>query len=163
MNYHKINKHDIANGEGIRVSLFVSGCHRHCEECFNQETWNPKSGQPFTRETLEEILEACKPDYISGLSLLGGEPMEPYNQPVLTYLVSEFKQRYPEKDVWCWTGFTFKELFKNSELLTLVDVLVDGAFIKEKKDLTLKWAGSTNQRVIDVKKSIQEGEIHERR
>ena len=168
MYYGEIKKCDIANGEGVRVSLFVSGCTHHCPGCFNQETWNFSYGKEYTEETEEEILEALSPDYISGLSLLGGEPFEPQNQEVLVRLLRKVKERYPRKDVWCYTGWLFdRELLGESrarcgytdEMLSMIDILVDGRFIERLKDITLVFRGSSNQRVIDVKKSLESGSV----
>ena len=168
MNYGEIKKTDIANGEGVRVSLFVSGCTHHCKGCFNAETWDFCYGKPFNEEVCAEIITALKPDYIKGLSLLGGEPFEPQNQRVLVGLLREVKSLYPQKDVWCYTGYLFdKELLNDSrarcevtdEMLSMIDVLVDGEFKQELKDITLKFRGSSNQRIIDVKKSLQSGEV----
>lgn len=163
MNYGEIKKYDIANGEGVRVSLFVSGCTHHCPGCFNQATWDFDYGQPYTEETEEEILEALAPDYITGLTLLGGEPFEPGNQEVLTGLLKRVRQRYPRKTVWCYTGYLFdRELLTESrarcaytdEMLELIDVLVDGRFVEALKDITLRFRGSSNQRLIDVRASL---------
>lgn len=163
MNYGEIKKYDIANGEGVRVSLFVSGCTHHCPGCFNQATWDFDYGQTYTKETEEEILEALAPDYITGLTLLGGEPFEPRNQEVLTGLLKRVRQRYPQKTVWCYTGYLFdRELLGESrarcaytdEMLELIDVLVDGRFVEDLKDITLRFRGSSNQRLIDVRASL---------
>ena len=168
MYYGEIKKCDIANGEGVRVSLLVSGCTHHCPGCFNQETWNFSYGKEYTEETEEEILEALSPDYISGLSLLGGEPFEPQNQEVLVRLLRKVKERYPRKDVWCYTGWLFdRELLGESrarcgytdEMLSMIDILVDGRFVERLKDITLVFRGSSNQRVIDVKKSLESGSV----
>ena len=168
MNYGEIKKNDIANGEGIRVSLFVSGCTHHCKGCFNQETWNLNYGRPFTRETEEERLQALSRDYIDGLSLLGGEPMERQNQRVLLPFLKRVKELFPCKNIWCYTGYLFdEELQKESrarcectdELLELLDVLVDGRFVEEQKDISLPFRGSANQRIIDVRASLQEGTV----
>ena len=168
MNYGEIKKTDIANGEGVRVSLFVSGCTHHCKGCFNAETWDFNFGKEFTDEVHSEVITALKPDYIKGLSLLGGEPFEPQNQRVLVGLLREVKSLYPKKDVWCYTGYLLdKELLNDSrarcevtdEMLSMIDVLVDGEFKQELKDITLKFRGSSNQRIIDVQKSLQSGEI----
>ncbi len=168
MNYGEIKKYDIANGEGVRVSLFVSGCTHHCPGCFNQDTWNFKYGQAYTKDTEEEILDALKPDYISGLSLLGGEPFEPQNQKTLVGLLEKVKERYPEKTIWCYSGYLFdRELLGESRarceytdnMLSMLDVLVDGEFVEALKDITLVFRGSSNQRVIDVQKSLAAGEI----
>ena len=170
MNYGEIKKCDIANGEGVRVALFVSGCRHHCKGCFNSMTWDFNYGKKFTEETEEEILEALKPNYIDGLSLLGGEPFEPENQEVLVKLLRKVKERYPEKNIWCYSGYLFDaELKKESrarceytdEMLSMLDVLVDGRFEEDKKNITLLFRGSENQRLIDVKKSLKEGQVVE--
>ena len=168
MNYGEIKKYDIANGEGVRVSLFVSGCTHHCPGCYNQETWDFGFGQPYTEETEREILEALAPGYISGLSLLGGEPFEPANQEVLVGLLRKFKERFPKKTVWCYTGYLFdRELLEESrarcrwtdEMLSMIDVLVDGRFVEAKKDITLLFRGSSNQRLINVQESLRKKEV----
>lgn len=169
MNYGTIKKTDISNGAGVRVSLFVSGCTHHCKGCFNPETWNFNYGKPFTKDTEEELLEALSKTYISGLSLLGGEPMEPDNQRVLLPFVKKVKDIYPEKDIWCYTGYDYeKDLLQESrarcesteELLSYIDVLVDGEFVEELKDISLQFRGSSNQRIIDVKASQEAGRIY---
>ncbi len=165
MNYATIKKFDIANGPGVRVSLFVSGCRHHCKNCFNKEAWDFNYGKPLTEEIMDEILDACKPDHITGLSLLGGEPFEKENRAGLIKLVRKFHERYPEKTVWCYTGFVLdEELLKAGEsdtleLLSLIDVLVDGRFVEELKDLALLFRGSSNQRIIDVPKTLRKGEV----
>ncbi len=168
MNYATIKKTDVADGEGVRVSLFVSGCTHHCKGCFNSETWDFDYGQPFSREVAEEIFAACLPDYISGLSLLGGEPFERPNQSELAGLLEEFKRRFPSKTVWCYTGYLFdRDILENMavkwdepmRMLSNIDVLVDGEFVEEKKDLKLRFRGSSNQRIIDVKKSLATGQV----
>lgn len=168
MNYGEIKKCDIANGEGVRVSLFVSGCTHHCPGCFNEDTWDFNYGKVFTQETEEEILEALSSDYVNGLSLLGGEPFEPQNQEVLVRFLRKVKEQYPTKDIWCYSGYLFdKELLKESrarcgctdEMLSMLDVLVDGRFVEALKDITLVFRGSSNQRVIDVKRSLEQGEV----
>lgn len=166
MNYASIKKTDIANGVGVRVSLFVSGCTHHCKECFNPETWNFEYGDPFTKEVEEELLEALKPSHIKGLTLLGGEPLEPVNQRGLIAFLRKVKERFPDKTIWCYTGYTLeRDLWGEEgkahcevtdELLGLLDILVDGEFMIEKKDIRLKFRGSSNQRILDVKKSIEE-------
>lgn len=172
MNYGAIKKYDIANGEGVRVSLFVSGCTHRCKNCFNEEAWDFSFGKPFTRDTQEEILKALAPDYINGLSLLGGEPFERENQRELVKLVRRVKEVYPGKDVWCYTGFTMDvDLLKESrarcevtdELLSMIDVMVDGKFVEELKDISLPFRGSSNQRIIDVKKSLATGQVELRK
>ena len=170
MNYGEIKNFDIANGEGVRVSLFVSGCTHHCKNCFNPETWNFDYGQPFTEETEELILKELAPDYINGLSLLGGEPFEPSNQAVLLPFLRRVKELFPNKTIWCYSGYLFdSELLSESrarcehtdEMLSLIDVLVDGEFVQELYSITLQFRGSSNQRIIDVKKSLQSGKVVE--
>lgn len=169
MNYGEIKKNDIANGEGVRTSLFVSGCRHHCKNCFNEKTWDFAFGKPFTEETAMEIIEACEPYWINGLSLLGGEPFEPENQKVLLPFLILFKEKFPNKDIWCYTGFTIEEIIGSKpsrantdiskEMLVLIDVLVDGRYEESKKDITLKFRGSSNQRIIDVKNTVQNKSI----
>ena len=168
MYYGEIKKCDIANGEGVRVSLFVSGCTHHCPGCFNRDTWDFDYGKEYTQETEDEILEALAPGYINGLSLLGGEPFEPQNQEILVRLLRKVKEQYPEKNIWCYSGYLFdKELLSESrarceytdEMLSMLDVLVDGRFVEALKDIRLVFRGSSNQRVIDVKKSLKTGTI----
>ena len=168
MNNGTIKKTDIANGAGVRVSLFVSGCTHHCKGCFNPETWSFDYGKPFTKETEEVLLSALSKSYINGLTLLGGEPMEPENQRVLLPLVKRVKDLYPEKNIWCYTGYDYeKDLLQEScarcecteELLGYIDVLVDGEFVEECKDISLPFRGSSNQRIIDVKASRNTGEV----
>lgn len=157
MNYSTIKYADIANGEGVRTSLFVSGCRRHCPFCFNEEAWDFNAGMPFTPEVEEEIMRSLEPHYISGLSLLGGEPMEPENQRGLADFAQRVKERFPHKTIWCFTGDTYEELVGGPKetndtvrLLSCIDVLVDGPFVQDLKDITLRFRGSSNQRVIDV-------------
>ncbi|MEY8256787.1 anaerobic ribonucleoside-triphosphate reductase activating protein [Erysipelotrichaceae bacterium 66-17] len=168
MNYGNIKKYDIANGEGVRVTLFVSGCTNHCFNCFQPETWDFDYGQPFTNDTMRELLEALKPDYIQGLTLLGGDPFELSNQEGLIELLREVKKQYPEKDIWSYTGFILDQDLLDGgrrhgpytdEMLSYIDVLVDGPFIQDKKNISLKFRGSENQRVIDLKKSLKEQEV----
>ncbi len=168
MNYGEIKKTDIADGEGVRVSLFVSGCRRHCKNCFNKVTWDFDYGKPFTEETQEELLQALAPDYIAGLTLLGGDPMEPENQRALLPFVKRVRKELPKKTIWCYTGYTYKdgalEEEQNNcevtrELISLFDVLVDGRFIEELKDIRLVFRGSSNQRVIDIKKTKESGSV----
>lgn len=167
MNYALIKPRDIANGPGVRVSLFVSGCRRHCKNCFNPETWDFCYGQEFTQQTTDEILALLEPDYIRGLTVLGGEPFEPENQPAVLDLVRQVKERYPEKEIWAFTGNRFDDdlLAKKlgpwevtEALLGCIDVLVDGAFVEELKDMGLRFRGSSNQRIINVKQSLETGE-----
>ena len=169
MNYCNIKYCDIANGEGVRTTLFVSGCTNHCEECFQPETWDFHYGEPFTEETVRKVLESLKPDYINGLTLLGGEPFEPQNQRELVKLLHRVRREYPNKNIWCFTGFTLDgELWKDGshprcevtdEMLSLIDVLVDGRFVRALKDISLKVRGSSNQRIIDVRKSLEQGTV----
>ena len=168
MNYAEIKKTDIANGEGVRVSLFVSGCRRGCKNCFNKIAWDFGYGKPFTEEVEEEIIAALSPSYIAGLTLLGGDPMEPENQRALLPFVKKVRARLPQKNIWCYTGYTFKagEIEEpqancevTRELISLFDVLVDGRFEESLKDIRLKFRGSSNQHVIDVKRSISENNI----
>lgn len=169
MNYSEIKNCDIANGEGVRVSLFVSGCRHHCKNCFNEVAWDFQAGNPYTDEVQEKILEMLKPDYISGLSILGGEPFEPENQPSLLGLTRAVRETYPKKNIWCYSGFTWEELTGKRTsrawtenclpLLFTLDVLVDGPFMEELKDLTLALRGSSNQRIIDVGKSFDSGQV----
>lgn len=165
MNYAAIKKTDVANGPGIRVSLFVSGCTHHCPGCFNAETWDFAYGTPYTLKTEEEVLDALSHEYIRGLSLLGGEPMEDQNRPALTGLLKRVREKFPEKDIWCYSGYTLEALLTQSSrgkedvlpFLQLIDVLVDGEFIAERKNLKLPFRGSENQRIINVKKSLTMG------
>ena len=195
MNYATIKKTDVANGPGIRVSLFVSGCTHRCRGCFNSEAWDFGYGQRYTQETEREILEALAPEYIRGLSLLGGEPMEPENRGTVLSLVEKVRQTYPEKDIWCYTGYDYEKNLlawareeqetpdgsheaycrgsgkeaegqiretgagQTARLLSLIDVLVDGEFVEEKKNLRLAFRGSENQRLIDVKESLRQGKV----
>ena len=159
MRYNKIRKMDIADGPGVRVSVFFQGCAFHCKNCFNPETWDFKAGKEFTDETIEEILKLCENDFITGLSLLGGEPMHPTNIEGSTKLARMFKERFPEKTIWSWTGFLFDEYLKDKEIVNYLDVVVDGQFKDELRNPNLKWKGSANQRVIDVKKSLKKGEV----
>lgn len=155
MNYSKLNSHDIANGPGVRVSLFVSGCNRHCKGCFNPETWDFNNGEPFTTDIENHILELLSPDYISGLSILGGEPFEVQNIEVLYPFIKITKEKYPNKSIWIYSGNTLEELIaKNNDIilqtLRIVDVLVDGAFIEDEKNISLQFRGSNNQRIIKL-------------
>ena len=167
MNYAEIKKFDIANGLGVRVSLFVSGCTHHCKNCFNSIAWDFNYGKAFTEQVENELLEALNNSYIDGLSLLGGEPMEPANQRGLISFLRKVKAHYPNKNIWCYTGYTLEnDLLSGKahtevtdEFLDLIDVLVDGKFIEELKDITLKFRGSSNQRLIDMKKTIKENKI----
>lgn len=150
MNYAQINKFDIANGPGVRVSLFVQGCPIHCPGCFNQETWDFNGGQLFTENSINEILVSMN-DHIAGLSILGGEPLADQNVITITWLATAFKQRFPDKTIWLWTGYEWPKI-KDLEVMKYIDVCVAGPFDVTKRDLSLKWCGSSNQQVIDVKK-----------
>ena len=168
MNYGNIKKYDIANGEGVGISLFVSGCTNHCKNCFQPETWDFEYGKPYTKETEAEILNFLKNDFCKGLSLLGGDPFEFSNQEELVKLCKKAKELYPNKDIWAWTGFILDQDLLDGgrrhgpmtdELLSYIDVLVDGPFVEEKKNIQLAFRGSENQRVIDLKKSLAQNEI----
>lgn len=168
MNYGEIKKCDIANGEGVRVSLFVSGCTHHCKGCFNADTWDFNYGKPYTTDTEDYIISLLKSPYISGFTLLGGEPFEPCNQRAVLPLLKRIRSEYPDKNIWCYTGYLFdKELLCESrarcevtdEMLSLIDVLVDGRFIEDLKDISLAYKGSSNQRIIDVKSSLESGNV----
>ena len=168
MNYAEIKTCDVANGPGVRVSLFVSGCTHHCEGCFNKEAWDFDFGKPFTDEVIDDIIEYMKPDYIKGITLLGGEPLEQTNQQGLLPLIRKIDQIYPEKDIWCFTGYDFEkdvigrmmeEWDETKEFMSYIDVLVDGEFMIDKKDLNLVFKGSSNQRTIMVQESLAEGRI----
>ena len=149
MNYCGLKKIDTANGLGVRVSLFVSGCRNHCPGCFQPETWDFGYGEPFTKEIEDEIIEALRPSWIQGLSILGGEPMEPENQAALLPFLSRVRRELPDKDIWLYTGYTF-EAVSDSELLPLVDVLVDGPFVEGERDISLSFRGSRNQRILTL-------------
>ncbi len=166
MNYGEIKNCDIADGQGVRVTLFVSGCTNHCEGCFQPQTWDFDFGQPFTGETEEELINMLSPSYINGLTLLGGEPMEPENQRALLPFVRRVRETYPDKTIWCYSGFTLDELLQDGshprcevtdELLSLIDVLVDGKFILAEKDISLRFRGSRNQRVLDLPATLKAG------
>ena len=170
MNYASIKDCDIANGPGVRVTLFVSGCTHHCKGCFNQEAWDFNYGQPFTQETIDQILNILKPSYVRGLTLLGGEPFEPQNQGPIVELLRQIKAVYPEKSIWAFSGFLFaRDILSGrlgdwettKEYLSYLDVLVDGPFVEAKKDLMLRFRGSSNQRLIDVPKSLAAGTVVE--
>jgi anaerobic ribonucleoside-triphosphate reductase activating protein len=156
MRYNKIRKMDISNGPGVRVSVFMQGCAFHCKNCFNPETWDFKQGKEFTDEIIDTVLELASKDFIVGLSILGGEPMHPNNIEGTTKLAKSFKEKYPNKTIWCWSGFLFDRDLKDKEVMKYIDVLVDGQYQDELHDFRLKWCGSSNQRVIDVQKSLKE-------
>lgn len=169
MNFGEIKNCDIANGLGCRVSMFVSGCTHHCKGCFNAQTWDFNFGEKFTEKTENYILDLLKPSYIRGLSLLGGEPFEPENQKVLLPFLKKVKSLFPDKTVWCYSGYLFEEIVGekkarcttdiSKDMLSLIDVLVDGRFIESQKDIRLKFRGSSNQRIIDVQNSLKDGKI----
>lgn len=150
MNYAKIFICDIANGPGCRTSLFVSGCRRHCKGCHNEQAWDFGYGQPYTQETKNDILSSLNHDYVQGLSVLGGEPFEPENEPYLIDLVKAVKTLMPDKDIWVWSGYKYEEI-KNHSLLEYCDFLVDGPYVEEQRDITLLFRGSRNQRIINLK------------
>ncbi len=168
MYYGTIKKFDIANGEGVRVTLFVSGCRNHCKNCFQPQTWDFDYGEPFTEKTQEQILEWLEPSYVNGLTLLGGEPFEPENQRALVPFLRRVRERYPQKTIWSFSGFTLEELKDENcrgrcevtdEMLSLLDVLVDGRFVEELKNISLRFRGSSNQRLIDMNETRRQGKI----
>ena len=168
MYYGEIKNCDLANGQGVRVTLFVSGCTNCCKGCFQPQTWDFEYGKPFTAETEDYLLRLLAPDYINGLTLLGGEPMEPQNQRALLPFVKKVRETLPNKTIWCYSGFTYEELLTDEshprcevtdELLSLIDVLVDGKFVEELKDISLRFRGSANQRLIDLNKTRETGKI----
>ena len=158
MRYNKIRKMDIADGPGVRVSIFLQGCTFHCKNCFNPETRDFKGGEEFTDEVIQEVLDLCDKEHISGLSILGGEPMHPLNIKGTIRLAKAFKERYPDKTIWSWTGFLIDNIV-DKEVLNYLDVLVDGQYQDELRNPSLKWCGSENQRVIDVKKTLKKGKV----
>ena len=168
MNYCELKTNDVANGPGVRVSLFVSGCTHRCKGCFNEESWDFNAGEEFTEKTEDTIIDALSPSYVSGLTLLGGEPFEHTNQQGLLPLLRRVKESYPEKNIWCFTGYLFdKDILERMctdwpetrEMLEMIDVLVDGEFVLEKRNLMLKFKGSSNQRTIDVPASLKENRV----
>lgn len=168
MNYASIKNCDIANGPGVRVSLFVSGCTHRCKGCFNEIAWDFEYGDPFTQDTIEMILDMLKPAYVKGLTLLGGEPFEPQNQPAIVDLLRQVKAKYPEKSIWSFSGYLFdRDILPGKlgdpsitrEFLSYLDVLVDGPFIEAKKNLSLRFRGSENQRLINVPESLEQGRV----
>ena len=167
MNYANIKTYSIENGTGVRVSLFVSGCTHHCKNCFNAEAWNFEYGKPFTKETEDEIIEDLRPDYMAGITLLGGEPMEPVNQRGLISLIRRIREELPQRTIWIYSGYVYED-FKDGgrahcevtdEILSLCDILVDGPFVEEKKNISLRFRGSENQRIIDLKKTRAAGKV----
>ncbi|MBP3610177.1 MAG: anaerobic ribonucleoside-triphosphate reductase activating protein [Lachnospiraceae bacterium] len=168
MNYADIKQYDVANGPGIRVSVFVSGCTHYCKGCFNREAWDFQYGRPFTEVTVQKILDYLQPSYVKGLTILGGEPMEPQNQPAVLELLRRVKETYPEKSVWMFSGYDFEkdilgrmweEVPETKEILSFLDVLVDGEFVEELKNLSLRFKGSSNQRTILVQESLAAGTV----
>ncbi|MDO5521880.1 MAG: anaerobic ribonucleoside-triphosphate reductase activating protein [bacterium] len=168
MNYADIKQFDVANGLGVRVSLFVSGCTHHCKGCFNHVAWDFNYGTPFTEETIETMITYLKPDHIAGLTILGGEPFEPANQKGLLPLLRRVKKVYPDKNIWMYTGYTFdtdivgrmcNTLEETKEILSMIDILVDGKFEEDKKSLSLRFRGSSNQRIIKVQDSLRSGNV----
>lgn len=168
MYYSEVKKCDIANGPGVRVTLFVSGCTHHCRGCFNEMTWDFQYGREFTEEDIDNLIKFLEPSYVAGLTLLGGEPMEYRNQQGLLPLLRKVKEAYPDKTIWCYTGYLYeKDILENfcgkweetREMLSYLDVIVDGEFVEELKDISLRFRGSSNQRIIDVKKSRETGKV----
>lgn len=159
MRYNQIREMDISNGPGVRVSIFMQGCHFHCKNCFNKETWDFEGGKEFTEDTIKKILQLSNKEYIKGLSILGGEPMHPNNIEGTTKLAKAFKEEYPDKTIWVWSGYKFDKDLKDKDVLKYIDVLVDGTYKEKLHNPTLKWKGSSNQRVIDVQKSLEQEEI----
>ena len=167
MNYANIKTYSIENGTGVRVSLFVSGCTHHCKDCFNEQAWDFEYGNPFTADTENAVIEALAPDYMAGITLLGGEPMEPVNQRGLLPLLKRIRKELPQKTVWAYTGYVYEDLLEGGrahcevteDLLSLCDILVDGPFIAEKKNISLRFRGSENQRIIDLKATRETGKV----
>lgn len=168
MNYASIKIMDVANGPGVRMSLFVSGCTHYCKGCFNEEAWDFNYGEPFTQKETDYIIEYVSSPYIAGLTILGGEPMEHVNQQGLLSLLRQLREKCPDKSVWCFTGYDFEkdivgrmiqEYPETQELLSYIDVMVDGKFVEELKDLSIRFRGSSNQRIIMVKESLEQGEV----
>ncbi len=159
MRYNTIRKMDISNGPGVRVSIFMQGCAFHCKNCFNPETHDFKGGKEFTEETIAKVLDLCSKEYIAGLSILGGEPMHPINIEGTRRLAKAFKEKYPDKTVWVWTGFLVDRDLMDKEALKYIDVIVDGQYVDELRNPMLRWKGSSNQRVIDVKKTLKNKKV----
>lgn len=168
MNYADIKQYDVANGPGVRVSVFVSGCTHYCKGCFNEEAWDFSYGTPFTGKTIQTVLEYLKPSYVRGLTVLGGEPMEPQNQPAVLELLAQVKETYPDKTIWMFSGYDYEkdilgrmweEIPETKKILSCIDVLVDGEFVEELKNLSLRFKGSSNQRTILVQESLRAGKI----
>ena len=159
MRYNKVRKMDISNGPGVRVSIFMQGCTFHCKNCFNPETHDFMGGEEFTEDTIDQVLKLCENANVEGLSILGGEPMHPMNIEGTTELAKKFKEKFPNKNLWVWTGFLFDRDLQNKEVLKYIDVLVDGQYVDELRDPRLKYNGSSNQRVIDVHNSVKQGKV----
>ena len=159
MRYNKIRKMDISNGPGIRISIFFQGCAFKCKNCFNPETWDFDKGEEFTDKTIDMILELGREDYIKGLSILGGEPMHPINIKGTIKLAKSWKEKFPSKTIWAWSGFTYEDYVSKQDIINYIDVLVDGQYVDELRDPRLKYCGSSNQRVIDIKKTIKNKEV----
>lgn len=159
MRYNKIRKMDISNGPGVRVSIFMQGCAFNCKNCFNPETHDFTGGKEFTDDTIKRVLDLCDNENVEGLSILGGEPMHPKNINGTTKLAKAFKEKYPDKNVWAWSGFNFDKDLKDKEVVKYLDVLVDGQYVDEQHNPKLEWRGSENQRVIDVKKSLEQNKV----
>lgn len=157
-NYIRIDKVDSANGPGVRTVLWLAGCNHHCPYCHNPETWDPKTGQPFTEDTMKELLSYVSQSFVEGLTLSGGDPLFPANRETVFYIVKQIKEKFPEKNIWLWTGYLWEDV-KDLELLKYIDVLVDGPFLISEKDIRLPYSGSRNQRVIDVQKTFKKNEI----
>lgn len=161
MNYHKIEKTSIANGEGIRVVLWVSGCSLHCKGCHNPETWDVNSGKLFDKNAKKELFEALDKPYIQGITFSGGHPLEKENVEEVIFLAKEIKEKFPNKDIWLYSGYLWEEIHYHNiaRILLYIDVLVDGSYIEEQRDITLKWRGSRNQRVIDIQESLKQNKV----
>ena len=159
MRYNKVRNMDISNGPGVRVSIFMQGCTFHCKNCFNPETHDFMGGEEFTEDTIDQVLKLCENANVEGLSILGGEPMHPMNIEGTTELAKKFKEKFPNKNLWVWTGFLFDRDLQNKEVLKYIDVLVDGQYVDELRDPRLKYNGSSNQRVIDVQNSVKQGKV----
>ncbi len=159
MRYNKVRKMDISNGPGVRVSIFMQGCTFHCKNCFNPETHDFMGGEEFTEDTIDQVLKLCENANVEGLSILGGEPMHPMNIEGTTELAKKFKEKFPNKNLWVWTGFLLDRDLQNKEVLKYIDVLVDGQYVDELRDPRLKYNGSSNQRVIDVQNSVKQGKV----
>lgn len=158
MNYHNITKDDMLNGDGLRVVLWVAGCSHYCSECQNPVTWDPNGGIPFDQAAREEVFAELSKDYISGITFSGGDPLYSSNEPEITKLARQIRESFPLKTIWLYTGYTWEEI-KDREILQYLDVLVDGRYVKEQRDTLLHWRGSANQRVIDVKKTLEQGRV----